>query len=69
MKENPNGEKKLLMRLTFYRFVVGFSIILIPIVGFAMLPILLTLIISAICIIQILLDLKLKSTPGTVINA
>jgi antibiotic biosynthesis monooxygenase (ABM) superfamily enzyme len=55
---NPSGEKKLLMRLSFYRFIAGFAIILIPILGFAMLPILLILIISMICIIQILLDLK-----------
>lgn len=54
----PSGEKKLLMRLSFYRFIAGFVIILIPILGFAMLPILLILIISVICIIQILLDLK-----------
>lgn len=45
---NPSGEKKLLMRLSFYRFMVGF----------ATLPILLILIKSMICIIQILLDLK-----------
>jgi low temperature requirement protein LtrA len=55
---NPSGEKKLLMRLSFYRFIAGFAIILIPILGFAMLPILLILLISMICIIQILLDLK-----------
>jgi low temperature requirement protein LtrA len=35
---NASGEKILLMLLSFYRFMAGFAIILIPILGFAMLP-------------------------------
>ena len=52
------SEKKLLMRLSFYRSMARFATLLIPILGFEMLPILLILIKSRICINQILLDLK-----------
>ena len=54
----PSIEKKLLMRPSFYRFIARFATFLIPILGFEMLPVLLILIKSRICINQILLDLK-----------
>lgn len=52
------GERKLMMQLSAYRFIAGFAIILIPLLGFAMLPILLILILSMVCIMQVVLDLK-----------
>jgi low temperature requirement protein LtrA len=53
-----SSERKLMKQLSVYRFTAGFAIILIPILGLALLPVVLILIVSMICIIQILLDLK-----------
>jgi low temperature requirement protein LtrA len=53
-----SGERKLMTQLSVYRFIAGFAIILIPMLGLAMLPILLILIVSMVCIMQVALDLK-----------
>jgi low temperature requirement protein LtrA len=52
-------EKKVMIQGSVYRFVAGFAIILIPILTIAILPSVLILIISIICVIQIILDLRL----------
>lgn len=53
-----SGETKPISQLSVYRLIAGFAIILIPILELQMLPVYLILIISTICIIQILIDLK-----------
>ena len=53
-----SGETKSISQLSVYRLIAGFAIILIPILELQMLPVYLILIVSTICIIQILIDLK-----------
>jgi low temperature requirement protein LtrA len=53
-----SGEKKQLLQLSMYKFFAGFAIILVAVLQIQMLPLSLILIISGICIIQILVDLK-----------
>jgi low temperature requirement protein LtrA len=53
-----SGEKKPWLKLSVYRFIAGLAIIIIPILQIQMLPLFLILIVSAICIIQIVIDLK-----------
>ena len=53
-----SGETKPISQLSVYRLIAGFAIILIPILELQMLPVYLILIVSTICIIQILIDLK-----------
>ena len=53
-----SGEKKQLLQLSMYKFFAGFAIILVAVLQIQMLPLSLILIVSGICIIQILIDLK-----------
>lgn len=58
---NGNGSKSkkaLMIRGSVYRFIAGLVIVLIPVLGIAVLPLVLILIISVICIVQIIVDLR-----------
>jgi low temperature requirement protein LtrA len=54
-----NNRKKVLIQGSVYRFIAGFVIILIAALYVGVLPLVLILIITVICIIQIILDLRL----------
>jgi low temperature requirement protein LtrA len=54
-----NNRKKVLIQGSVYRFISGFVIILIAALYVGVLPLVLILIITVICIIQIILDLRL----------
>ena len=55
---HSNTRRKLMVQGSAYRFIAGFVILLIPILAIPILPLVLILIISAICTIQIVIDLR-----------
>lgn len=50
--------RKILVQGSIYRFIAGFVIVLIPVLAIPILPLALILIISVICAIQIVIDLR-----------
>jgi low temperature requirement protein LtrA len=53
-----NNRKKLIIQGSVYRFIAGFVIVRIPLLAIAILPLMLILLITVICVIQIILDLR-----------
>jgi low temperature requirement protein LtrA len=55
---HSNTRRKLMVQGSVYRFIAGFVILLIPILAIPILSLVLILIISVICAIQIVIDLR-----------
>ena len=54
---HSNTRRKIMVQGSVYRFIAGFVILLTPILAIPILPLVLILIISVICTIQIVIDL------------
>jgi Bacterial low temperature requirement A protein (LtrA). len=55
---SSSSSKKIMIQGSVYRFIAGFVIILIRILAVGILPLVSILIITVICIIQVILDLR-----------
>ncbi|MGN6633130.1 MAG: hypothetical protein ACTHKP_12980, partial [Nitrososphaeraceae archaeon] len=58
INRHSNTRRRLIVQGSVYRFIAGFVILLVPILAIPILPLALILIISVICAIQIIIDLR-----------